>query len=233
MAYTQQLHQLQQTDSQMLATHARLKKIAASLVESDALKMAKQDQAQAESAYRSATSAMNDLDLDVKGLQERISQNEKRLYGGAVTSPKEAGSLQDEIESSKRRLATQEEKLLEAMMDSEAAEADHEEKQAQLTRIQGEWEMDQEDLLREQKEKQAELTSLAKARATLVQFINQKDLAEYDRLRKRGGGTGLAEVKAGSCLSCGVMVSSQRIQQARSDNKLYFCDSCGRIIHVL
>ncbi len=76
MSYTQQLHQLQQIDNQLQAVKARLAEISANLVESEALKSAKIAFDQADVTYRQAGRFMTDLELEVKGLQDRIAQNE-------------------------------------------------------------------------------------------------------------------------------------------------------------
>ncbi len=233
MSNTQQLHQLQQIDNQIAAITARLDEIAASLVESAALKSAKAAFDEAETTYHKTKALMTDLELEVKGLQQKIAQNEQRLYSGKVTNPKEASALQDEIASNKRWLAKREEDLLEVMIQYEEAEATYQEREERLAQVQAQWEAKQAELLAEQGERQSELEALSKSRASLAQLIDQEDLADYERLRRKLGGVALAEVEDGTCLSCGVMLSSRLVQLAQSNNQLYYCDSCGRIIHIL
>lgn len=233
MSYTKQLHQLQQIDTQMLARAIRLRKIEASLVESEALKTAKEVAQEADETFSQARATATDIELEVKGLQQRIQENEQKLYSGKVTSPKEAGSLQEEVDSSKRWLEKREEDLIEAMIHFEEAEADLEKKQEILKGVQAQWETDQFDLLQEQEDRKAELIRLKASREKVAPFIKKDDLANYERLRKKMKGVGLAEVKAGTCQSCGVMLSSGVIQQARADSQLHYCDSCKRIIHIL
>jgi len=233
VSYTQQLHQLQQIDNQIQAVEARLAEIAAHLVESEALKSAKIAFDQADVAYRQARTTTTNLELEVKGLQERIAQNEKHLYSGTMKNPKEAAALQEEIASSKRWLGQREEDLLEAMIESEEAEITRQAQKELLGRIQQEWKTEQINLIQEQEGCQNELETLIKSRAAVAQFIDQGDLASYERLRRKFSGIGLAVVKNGICLSCGVMLSSRFIQQALSDNQLHYCDSCHRIVHIL
>lgn len=233
MSNTQQLHQLQQIDNQIAAITARLREIAASLVESVALKSAKAGFNVAEATYRQTKILMTDLELEVKGLQQKIAQNEQRLYSGKVTNPKEASALQDEIASNKRWLAKREEDLLEAMIQYEEAEARYQEQEESLSQVRAQWEAKQADLLAEQAERQSELETLSKSRVTLAQLIDREDLADYERLRRKLGAVALAEVEDGTCLSCGVMLSSRLVQLAQSNDRLYYCDNCGRIIHIL
>ena len=233
MSYTAQLHQLQKVDTQILAIQIRLREIDRNLAESEALKTARTVYDEAERQYKQTRATLADIDLEVKGLQQKIAQNETRLYSGKVTSPKEAGSLQDEVASSKRWLAKREEDLLEMMIQQEETEADYQKKQSLLSAIQSEWEAVQAGLLQEQQLKKQELENLIKTRSGLSKLINKQDLTVYERLRRKYRGVGLAEVKNGTCLACGVMVASRMVQQAQTDGKFYYCDNCQRIIHVL
>jgi predicted nucleic acid-binding Zn-ribbon protein len=233
VSYTQQLHQLQQMDSQIDALSARLEEIAASLTESPALKSAKAAFSQADATYRRLKATMTDLELEVKGLQQKIAQHEERLYSGKVTNPKEASAMQDEVAASKRWLARREEDLLEVMIQYDEVEATYLAGQDVLAQVQTQWEADQSDLLAEQAKKQGALKTLTRSRAALTQLIERSDLADYERARRKLGGVGLAEVEDGLCLACRVMLSSRMVQMALMENRLYYCDSCGRIIHIL
>jgi len=233
VSHTQQLHQLQKMDSQILTIRRRLAEIAGLLVESEALQAAKQATQDAETTYHRAKATMTDLELEVQSLQQKITENEKRLYSGRIASPKEAGNLQDEVAANKRWLVKREEDLLEALISYEESEVAWQTEQERLTQTQTAWQADQSDLLQEREALQLAGKKLLKDRQNLVQFVADGDLAIYERLRKQLGGVGLAEVEDGTCLTCGVMVSSRMVQQAATDNRLYYCDNCRRIIHVL
>ena len=233
MAYTQQLHQLQQLDTQLMNVHKRLTEIAASLVESAALRTVKAAFNDASQEQKATSAVQKNLELEVGTLQQKIAANEQRLYSGKVTNPKEAGSLQDEIASSKRWLTKREEDLLEAMINSESAEETLQEIQSRLTAVRADWEESQSALREEQADLQSKFQTIQKNRAAMAEFIDKRDLTDYEKLRRRLGGIGLAEVENDVCSVCGVMLSSRLVQQARSENRLHFCEMCGRILHVL
>jgi predicted nucleic acid-binding Zn-ribbon protein len=174
-----------------------------------------------------------DLELEVKGLQQKIEQNERRLYSGKIGSPKEAGALQDEVASTKRWLSKREEDLLEAMITLEEEDIALQERKTHLETVQATWQADQSDLLQEQRALAERFQTLAKSRKTAAKLVPETDLAQYERLRVKLGGVALAEVDDGICLSCGVQLSSRAVQQAQTDNRLHYCDSCQRIIHVM
>jgi len=78
VSFTQQLYQLQQFDNQTDAANRRLQEIAASLVESELLKQARAELEGTAAAHSQTRALMNDLDLEVKGLQQKITQHERR-----------------------------------------------------------------------------------------------------------------------------------------------------------
>lgn len=233
MSYTQQLYQLQQVDSQIDANNRRLEEIAANLVETDALKTAKKEFSQAQAEHKQCRTIVTDLDLEVKGLQQKITQHERRLYSGKLVNPKEASSLQDEIASTKRWHAKREEDLLEAMIELESAEEALKNCEQVLAKVTAGWEADQADLLAEQKQLTDSVAQLTRSRPALVTLVNPADLKRYELLRSKKAGVAVAAVEDSSCRSCGVMLNSKLVQQADIDNKLYFCENCGRIIHIL
>jgi len=229
----QQLYQLQQLDSQVNACRRRLTDIAANLRETEILKSARSVQQAAETACNQARALVTNLDLEVKGLQQKISQNEKRLYSGKLVNPKEAASLQDEIASTKRWLSKREEDLLDAMIELEDAEATLQERQRVFADIQAQWKAEQVELRQEQAKLQTDVQAATDARAKLARLIEQKDLVLYEKLRKQKGGVAVTGVENGNCLMCGVMLSSRLLQQASDDSQLYYCGNCGRIIYLL
>lgn len=68
-------------------------------------------------------------------------------------------------------------------------------------------------------------------RAELVAGLDARTIKEYDQIRKAKKGQGLAEVKAGRCSACNVMLPVN-IQQKVAQGKLppVKCPSCGRFL---
>lgn len=228
-----QLYQLQQLDSRIDAINRKLAEIAANLVETDALKAAKKASAAADAALAKARAQAVDLDLEVKGLQQKIAKHEQRLYSGKISNPKEASSLQQEVASTKRWLAKREEELLEAMIAQEEAEALVAEKSAQLASARRDWEQAQAVLLAEQKTLQTELADVTANRQQQAGFIERATLSQYETLRRQKGGVAVTAVQDGTCQSCGVMLSQRLLRDAEDDSTLCYCEGCGRILFIL
>ncbi len=233
MSNVYQLYQLQQLDSRIDAVNRRLREIAANLVETQALKTAKSEFSAAERVLNQTRTHAVNLDLEVKGLQQKITKHEKRLYSGSISNPKEAASLQQEISSTKRWLAKREEDLLEAMIAQEEAEAVLAEKENTLADIRRQWETDQAELLTEKKSLEAELAQLTADRARQAEFVERRDLTLYETMRQKKGGVAVTGVKDDTCVSCGVMLSQRILQAAADDSTLCYCEGCGRILFIL
>lgn len=232
MSQAQRLYQLQLLDSKIDEVNAELAEIEAALGESDALKKAKTAVGIAEKELRQARSTMLDLELEVKSLANKISQEEKTLYSGTVTSAKEAANLQDEVNSLKRRNEQREELLLEAMVDVEEAEERLEMTQATLAMTQKKWTVDQEDLSQKQETLQTKLAELTEQRPIIANGIDEDDLAIYENLRPKRAGRAVAALRNGVCQACGMTASNRQVQQARTGTELTYCGSCGRILYV-
>ncbi len=232
MTRIQRLYRLQSLDSEIDKTQQRLANIATRLGESQALKGAGQATEAAEKNLHKVQTKMRDLDLEVKSLSQKIAQQEKILYGGKNLSAKEASNLQDEVESLKRWHSQREELLLEAMVETEEAEAQLEQTQTALSNIQAEWTADQEDLIKSQNELEAKVAELMEQRSGMVSGVQADDLDEYEDMRPLKGGVAVALVKDGVCQGCGMAPSNSKIQRARTGEELTYCGGCGRILYV-
>lgn len=232
MSRAQQLYQLQTLDSELDKINQQLAGIVGQLGESEVLQKAKAKAEANEKLLRQTQATVKDLTLEVKSLAEKIAQQEKTLYQGKALSAKEAANLQDEINSLKRRHSQREERLLEAMVGAEEAEAQLKRAQAELTVVEAGWQADQEQLTQQQAALKARVVELKQHRPVIVKVIDPDDLEEYDDLRPRKAGRAVAIVKDGICLGCGVAASSSRIQHARAGTELVYCGTCGRILYV-
>lgn len=233
MSRIQRLYQLQSLDSELDKARKQLADIAANLGESDALKAAKTTLATAEKALQKAKATMQDLDLEVKSLSQKITQEEKMLYGGSkAISAKEAANLQEEVASLKRRLSSREEALLEAMVETEEAEEALKQAQANLADVQTGWKSDQANLVQQQGVLEKKVAELLERRPTVLAGVDAEALEEYDDIRPKKAGIAVSMVKDGMCQGCGMGPSQNKIRQARSGEELIFCGGCGRILYV-
>lgn len=98
-----------------------------------------------------------------------------------------------------------------------------------------------EELQKELKEKEADLKVIIKAnereeaklkteRDKIEPQIKKPDYAVYIKIRKAKRGVAVATIKRSACSGCNNVVPSQRQLEIRRNNKLFYCEYCGRIL---
>ncbi len=232
MSRAQILYQLQLLDSELDKTSKELTEVTALLGESDALKRAKSQVKTTADILRQARTELQDIDLEVNGLTEKIARQEKLLYSGKSMSAKEAANLQEEVSSLRRWHTTREEALLEAMVAVEEAEARHDEASTRQSAVRQQWQAGQRELLDKQATLQTKIKELQSQRPAKITDVPPGDLTIYEKLRKRRAGRAVAIMRNSVCEGCGVSASSSRVHRARAGAELEYCSTCGRILYV-
>jgi predicted nucleic acid-binding Zn-ribbon protein len=98
-----------------------------------------------------------------------------------------------------------------------------------------------DELKQELKEKEAELKEIIKAnekeeaklkgqRKGIVEETKKSDYSAYIRIRKAKKGKAVVTIRRSACSGCHNIVPSQRQLEIRRNNRLFFCEYCGRIL---
>ena len=98
-----------------------------------------------------------------------------------------------------------------------------------------------DELKEELKVKEADLKEIVKAnekeeaklrtkRKEIETATKKPDYSAYMRIRKAKKGKAVATIKRSACSGCHNIVPSQRQLEIRRNNKLFFCEYCGRIL---
>ena len=98
-----------------------------------------------------------------------------------------------------------------------------------------------DELKEELKDKEADLKEIIKAnereesklleeRKNLESDVKKNDLSAYMRIRKAKKGLAVATIKRSACSGCHNIVPSQRQLEIRRNNRLFYCEYCGRIL---
>ena len=233
MSQASQLYRLQSLDSSIDKAQQELADIEAKLGESEPLKQARATHEAISQSLRQTQTAMKDLELEVKGLADKISGQEKLLYSGKTLSPKEAANLQDEITSLKKWHANREELLLETMVEVEEKEEDLSQAQAALESIEATWKSAQSQMIQRKAELEAQVAQLREQRPDVLVPITVANRDEYEALRRKKAGVAVSAARDGQCQACGIMVSPNKLRQVRSGADLVYCGTCGRILYAI
>ena len=77
-----------------------------------------------------------------------------------------------------------------------------------------------------------EMTEARTKRDAAAREVSPRLLTAYDRLRRRGRGTPLAQIRGASCGACNTMIPMQRRNQIMSGNAIEACEGCGVLLYA-
>lgn len=80
------------------------------------------------------------------------------------------------------------------------------------------------------KANEKEEAKLLKERKKIEGEVKKPDLSAYKRIRKAKRGKAVSTIKRSACSGCHNIVPSQRQLEIRRNNRLFFCEYCGRIL---
>ncbi|HEY5269759.1 MAG TPA: hypothetical protein VII97_05445 [Anaerolineales bacterium] len=231
MSQTLSLYRLQQADSQIDRTQARLQAIQKTLEDDAESSLAKERDDTTNTICYSADQALKQAEADAQNQRIKIEQTEASLYGGKGHSPKELLDLQNDVASLKRHLITLEDIQLEAMLTAEKSLSAQKAAQAELLSVQNHSAERNRGLHEEQTALQKELEKLFSERAAAAGPIPLDALGLYDQLRQQRRGIAVAVISENSCSACGSGLSAAQMQSSRASKQMALCPSCGRILY--
>jgi len=226
------LFRLQSIDTQLDQARARLRDIEAAKTNHAELQAAEQAEQQANAQLMIARKALRHMEENVQAQRIKIEQTEAALYGGKVRNPKELQDLQNESAALKRYQAVLEDRLLEAMIVNEDAEAGQAMVVKHLGDVRNRFANLVEQLTKEQAELIHEVSRQEGERQAAASGIMETELQLYEQLRQQRRGLAVAKVVDRTCSACGSTLSAALLHTARSLNQIARCDSCGRILYA-
>jgi len=229
---SKQLDQLQTLDRERDAQRRRLKQVLAALAEPEALRVAESAVTAAQAQVAHAGARRQDLELEIKTLEDKVASVEERLYSGQVKNPKELADLQNDAASLRRHRASLDDVLLEAMVALEEAEQAERQKEDEQEALMRRWQVDQRTLTDERRQLEADIAALTEQRDQKMATISPSHLEPYQKLRHEYAGLAVARVEDESCNVCGVQISDRQLARARLSEELSFCSNCERILVI-
>ena len=224
------LYRLQQVDRQIDHARSQLDTIRQTLENDTELRESLKLVEFAQNEHHHAHHDLRTAEAEVQAQKIKIEQAESSLYGGKVQNPKELQDLQKDVTSLKKHIAILEERELEAMIKAEGTENDLQSAKTKLELIQARLGNEHKKLIADQSAITLELERLAEEREAILTPIDGNLLETYENLRQQKRGTAVAEIRENTCASCGTTLNAALQQNARSQNKLAYCSSCGRIL---
>ena len=222
------LYRLQQVDRQIDRVRSQLDTIRQALENDAELREVLKQVESSQTEDHRARHDLKNVEAEAESQKIKIEHAESSLYGGRVQNPKELQDLQKDVASLKKHLVILEERELEAMIKAESTENNLQSAKTKLELVQARLGNEHKKLIADQSALITELEQLAEEREATLAPIDSRLLQNYESLRQQKRGTAVAEISDNTCGSCGSTLNAALQQNARSQNQLAYCSTCGQ-----
>src|ERR1700756_1794051 len=208
------LLKLQDVDKEIRRLHdevAELPKRVAVIEQKLAGTKAQLDRAQA--AVKADETARRKYETNISDLRGRISKYRDQSL--EVKTNEQYKALLHEIQFAEKEIASNEDKILELMVNADARDKEVKAAQVELKAETAEIEKEKEEARQLTAKDEKLLTEWRAKRGQLRTGINQALLRHYERVSKFRG-SGIAEVRDQKCMACRVMLRPQTYNEVRS-----------------
>lgn len=220
---------LQQVDTEIDAARKRLAELEALLADHSALDALAEGVRRAEAEAAAKRGQVHDRELELKTLETRIGEIDKRLYGGRIQNPKELENLDREVRMFRENQGRLEESVLQLLELGERADVEALAKRNQLEMAQAERERDMNVWQAERELVRARQQALTAKASALRQQADSSQLDIYDRVRRRNT-LAVTTVHGQQCGVCGITLPVAVVDRARDPEAIAQCDNCSRIL---
>jgi len=225
------LYVLQQLDSELDRAQKRIQDIELILQDTSAIEVTQETHQRLEKIHAEKSKLLKKAEEEVASQNLKLDQNQKKLYGGAITNPKELEDLQQESTALNNYLQVLEERQLEAMIAADQSRTALEAAADNLQEIRQATAAKHAELKNERNTLVTKINQISEKRNKYLESEELPDLAAYESLRERSGGIAVTIMTESSCGACGANIPSAIEQSAKSPTKLAFCPTCKRILH--
>jgi len=226
----QQLYLLQKVDVSIVKLEGEAAQIKGNLLISPEFEKAAATVTAASKVYRELLANQDKAQSESDTIASKITENEKRLYSGEVTNPKELSDISNDIEQSRQQLNVADDGLLRTMDKVERMQQRLQQAETELTRQTDLAKHGSVENLSRLEVVNEELGELTLRRAEAAKPVDPSELHVYEQLMSSKDHLAVAEVHVGRCTACKIMVSSSDSQRAHAGKELVHCSSCGRIL---
>lgn len=223
------MYQLQQIDDQLDELEELRGDLPNAVKElEDQIEDLKEKIAQMENEQKESVKTRNRNELEIDKLLESQKKFKAQLY--QVRNNKEYDALTKEIDHTEEQINkynVENDSLADL---SKNLTVQIEEIEPQLEELNKELKDNRESLKEIIKANEKEESKLQAERKKIEVEVKKSDLSAYRRIRKAKKGKAVATIKRSACSGCHNIVPSQRQLEIRQNNKLFFCEYCGRIL---
>lgn len=183
-------------------------------------------------ALDEASAQQRQLEREIEVLGQRRDAERARLYDGTVTNARELKSVEAEIETTSRRIAEQEDELLEVLERWEELETRLEALDDALA--QARQEVVERTTARDDAAKGilAELAEIGVVRDRQAADLEEGLLTRYRTAADRAGGVGVGRLEGTTCSACRLELSRADVGELLAGPPLTTCPECRRLLVI-
>ena len=226
-----ELYDLQLLDWEIQEREEELADIRAKLADDTRRQMARQRLAALQRKLDGLGPPRRNSEAAIQQIERRVSGIDERMYSGVVTNPRELEAYQDERSMLVRTQRSEEDTLLDLMVDMEETQESRDEARTVFERIDGERKSEVAELGSREEALSSQLPGLRERRVSMSSEFSSQALAVYETVRRSRGGHGAALVdRRGLCQGCRLVIPTTELLKVRSGQDIVQCGSCARIL---
>ncbi len=168
------------------------------------------------------------LELEIKTDKTDLEKYQEQMK--VIKTNKEYDALVAEIDEKKQRISDSEDEVLKLMNVIDEATEKIEELEKKLVETKASNETQLDHLRAELEALEMKINEKKKERLGVAKTVDRRALTTYERIRKGKGGLAVVPLRKRACGGCFKQIPPQMVQQIRRGDRLYTCDSCGRIL---
>lgn len=168
------------------------------------------------------------IEIDVESDKEALEKYSKQMK--VIKTNKEYDALIAEIDQKKQNISDNEDEVLKLMGTIEESTENIEGLDTKLKEVRENNQTHLDNLRTEMASLDAKIAEKKLIRQELTKSLDRKALTVYERIRKGKGGMAVVPLRKRACGGCFKQIPPQLVQQIRRGDRIYTCDSCGRIL---
>ena len=224
------LNDLQGVDLHLQSAREELAEVKRRLTDEGDLPKIRYQLERIETVLEDRSTKGRSAEREMERLAGVVSNLERRLYDGAVTTQRQFDALSDQRDHAAAERGQAEEGLLELMVemdDLQGARERHLVAIEKMTRLRE----DEESMLQvRESELSRDIADTEEVRRRSAADLPAGLLARYEALKKSRGGRAVASLDGRVCGVCRVELPTGDLARARAGQELVQCNSCRRII---
>ncbi len=165
-------------------------------------------------------------------VEAKAASENRRLYSGEITNPKELQAIEVEIASLKRRQTELEDEAILLMEQIEPVDGELAALDDRMAALRTAQTAATEELAAAEAEADAELVTVLDERAALAASLDADLLATYERVQAQLRGVAVSRLVGNTCDGCHLALSAVELDRVKREppGVLVYHEECGRIL---